>query len=64
MIDNTPGMTTQEVLDDLRDWLTRAHAEVERLAAEAHFEGRYTERTRLKGKAEGIGLAQDYLRSY
>lgn len=39
-------------------------AEVERLAAEAHFEGRYTERTRLKGKAEGIALAQDYLRAY
>lgn len=64
MIGGAPEMTTQEVLADLRDRLARAYTEIERLADQALVDGMHTERARLKGKAEGIALAQDYLRSY
>ena len=57
-------MTTAELIEDLRERLTRAKAQIEDKAKEARFDGMHTETARLNGKAEGIGLALDYLRSY
>ena len=57
-------MTTEELIEDLRKRLTAARTQIEQKADEARFDGMHTETARLRGKAEGIGLAIDYLRSY
>lgn len=57
-------MTVEELIEDLRSRLVRAKEQTEEKAKEARFDGMHTETARLNGKAEGLGLAIDYLRSY
>lgn len=57
-------MDTQEELDEYRDRLLRAKAEIERMARAVAIKGENpTQHARLSGKADGLGLALDYLRS-
>lgn len=57
-------MTVEELIEDLRSRLVRAKEQIEEKAKEARFDEMHTEHARLNGKAEGLGLAIDYLRSY
>ena len=56
----THGMTGEQV-DDLRERLKRADVELANRALQ-HDAG--PDRARLRGKAEGVRLALDYLRGY
>lgn len=57
-------MTADELLDDLDERLRRATSELNRLAWERREEGDTAGAIRTDGKAQGIALARDYLRSY
>ena len=57
-------MTGDEILDDLRERLTKAARALERVAAQNAERGTWTNAARLDGKAQGVRLALSYIHDY
>ena len=57
-------LTADELLADLRDRLDRAQEQLGRLKNQRAAQYTGCEQMRLIGKIEGLGIVQDWLRSY